>query len=78
MWDLGMTAEEMERPDLVSEKVAEVDEAFDLVLISERMEESLVLLADRLCWPLHVVSSLPALVRKSQFKVRVVASSTLP
>ena len=47
-----------------------VDEKFDLVMITERMEESLVLLADMLCVSLDTVAMVKALnVRpKSQVK----------
>ncbi len=33
-----------------------MDFAFDLVMLAERMDESLVLLADLLCLPLHRVA----------------------
>ncbi len=39
---------------VIDAKISEVDRRFDLVLIMERMEESLVLLADMFCWPLQV------------------------
>ena len=38
------------------------------VLITERMEESLVLLADLLCWPLEWVTHLDLNVRKPELK----------
>ena len=40
------------------------DEHFDLVMISERMDESLVLMADTLCVPLEDVTSLKNNARK--------------
>ena len=40
------------------------DEHFDLVMISERMDESLVLMADALCMPLEDVTSLKNNARK--------------
>lgn len=36
-------------------QVARADDQFELVLVAERMEESLVLLADYLCWELRDV-----------------------
>ena len=40
------------------------DEHFDLVMISERMDESMVLVADALCVPLEDVTSLKNNARK--------------
>ena len=39
-------------------------------MIAERMDESLVLLADLLCWPLDWVSHLDLNVRKQELKVQ--------
>ena len=36
----------------------QVESDFDLVLILERLDESLVLLADKLCWSLQDVATL--------------------
>ncbi len=51
LWDLGVTAEEMENETVVEEKIRQFDKQFDLVLVTERFEESLVLMGDELCWP---------------------------
>ena len=51
LWDLGVTRTEMEDPRVVARKIAEMDAQFDLVMMVERFEESLVLLQDLLCWP---------------------------
>ncbi len=40
--------------DLAAEEtVRALEREFSVVLLAERMEESLVLLAHQLCWPLH-------------------------
>ena len=41
-----------------------MDQHFDLVMLSERMDESMVLMADALCLPLEEVTSLKNNVRK--------------
>ncbi len=41
----------MEDMKTVSQKIIDFDRQFDLVLITERFEESLALLGDLLCWP---------------------------
>ena len=50
LWDLGLM--DTSHFDLVQAKVQEVDKNFNLVLIAEHFEESLVLLSHQLCWPL--------------------------
>lgn len=45
------------RSDLeVSKLIKQMEEQFNLVMISEHMESSLVLLADAMCWPLEDVT----------------------
>ena len=51
LWDLGMNANSMTNKQLVLKKIQELDKQFDLVLIAEHFDESLVLLDDILCWP---------------------------
>ena len=34
------------------DRIKEMEKEFDLVLFSEMFDESMVLLADKLCWPL--------------------------
>jgi galactose-3-O-sulfotransferase 2 len=40
----------------VRKLIAKMEEQFDLVLIAEQMERSLVLLADLMCWPIEDVT----------------------
>lgn len=46
--------------------IKKLDEQFEIVLIAERMEESLVLLAERLCWPLEYLIHLDLNIRKPE------------
>jgi len=62
LWDLGLT--NTEDPALVEEKVQELDRDFDLVMIAEELEESLVVLSNELCWPLVNMTSLKLNTRK--------------
>ena len=52
LWDLGTSSLEMEDPVMVEENIARYDSDFDLVMITEYFDESLVLLAELLCWDL--------------------------
>ena len=57
LWDLGTTDIEMEDAGTVQAKISRFDSEFDLVLIAEYFDESLVLLAAILCWDLSDVRS---------------------
>ena len=65
LWDLGTTHIEMEDARTVQAKIARLDSEFDLVLIAEYFDESLVLLADILCWDLSDVRYLKQNARVS-------------
>ncbi|KAB7494421.1 Galactosylceramide sulfotransferase [Armadillidium nasatum] len=53
LFDFGLD-ENISISDL-REKIEEIDRIFDLIIIAERMEESLVLLRHKLCWSLEDV-----------------------
>ena len=48
---------------------SKVIEKFDLVLIYEHFEESMVLMADMFCWPLHFVAGIKHNVIPPSYKV---------
>ncbi|XP_014673673.1 PREDICTED: galactosylceramide sulfotransferase-like [Priapulus caudatus] len=50
LYDFGMDFEDSENEDLVDAKIARIFDRFDLIMIVERFDESLVLLRDLLCW----------------------------
>ncbi len=56
--DLGMEAEQVDNMTAVKRTIKDVEEKFEVVLIMERFEESLVHLADAFCWPLEDVAYL--------------------
>ena len=66
---MGMPAADLQNIEEVKVKVLQVDSDFDFVMISERFEESLILLAELLCWPLEYVTGLKHNVRKDILKV---------
>ena len=49
--------------------IKKIDDEFDLVLISEKFDESMILLANKLCWPLEYVKSFILNARMSIHKV---------
>ena len=42
--DFGVRWEDFDQPEVINRKINEIDLTFDLLLVSERMEESLILL----------------------------------
>ncbi|XP_037089717.1 galactose-3-O-sulfotransferase 2-like [Pollicipes pollicipes] len=57
LWDFGLSAEELTDERRIRQKIIEIERDFDLLLIADRMDESLVLLRELLCWPpLYMVS----------------------
>lgn len=57
-YDLGMKEEHFSSEERIDEFINKIDNEFDLVMISEYMEASLVLLCDLMRWPLENVVSL--------------------
>ena len=57
MFDFGYNAV-FKNKDEIEKTIQEIDQIFDFILISNYMDESLVLLADMLCCPLAEVSSI--------------------
>ena len=55
-FDLGLVYDRFRGMEGVKDFIDQIDKNFDLVMITERMEESLVLLADILCVPLETVT----------------------
>lgn len=58
LWDLGLPAEDMNDENRVWEYVAKLNIRLHLVLVAERMDESLILLRELLCWPTEYLVSL--------------------
>ena len=53
LWDLGMKVSKMEQESVLREKIMFYESEFDLVLLAERFDESLVVMKDVLCWDLQ-------------------------
>lgn len=71
LWDLGMSANDMESRELVQRKINETEKEFDLVMIVERFDESMVLLQDLLCWELEDLTYLKQNERKAEKKSKI-------
>jgi len=63
-WDLGRFTSQIKTKEEVELRITDLEKEFDLVMISEDIDSSLVLLAQQLCWPLSKVTSLKLNARK--------------
>ncbi|XP_065218761.1 galactose-3-O-sulfotransferase 2-like isoform X2 [Planococcus citri] len=61
--DLGFDLAQSKNTTAVTEFIAKIDREFDFVMITEHMDESFVLLANLMGWPLEYVASLKLNVR---------------
>jgi len=64
LWDLGLLQKDIANIEAVRRKIEEIDENFDLVMIAEDFNASLVFLSEELCWPLANMTSLKVNARK--------------
>ena len=53
LWDLGLSASDMESRAMVQRRINDTEKEFELVMITERFDESMVLLQELLCWDLE-------------------------
>lgn len=65
-FDLGYDPDTFYDDAKIDSMIQEVEDVFHLVLVAERMDESLVLLGHALCWPLHSMIALRKNARPSQ------------
>ena len=65
-WDMGLSPEIFDDEIAITEEIERLDREFDLVMVANRMEESLVLLKHLLNWPLENVVHLNLNRRKPE------------
>lgn len=71
LWDMGLSLEDMEDPEAVEAKIREAEDTFDLVMIAERFDESVVLLRELLCWEYKDVAYFKLNSRKEGSKSKI-------
>ena len=64
LWDLGLLKKDITNMVAVKRKIKEIDKNFDLVMIEEDFNASLIFLSEELCWPLANMTSLKVNARK--------------
>jgi len=58
LWDLGRKPKDTETEEQVIQVIKQIEKEFDIVLIAEDMDSSLVLLSQELCWPINHFTTL--------------------
>ncbi|XP_059468488.1 galactosylceramide sulfotransferase-like isoform X2 [Neocloeon triangulifer] len=66
--DFGLPERDSYSEEKVKQKISEIEQDFDLIMVAEELEASLVLLSELLCWPLDAMVALPVNVRFPQYK----------
>ncbi len=56
LYDLGLQRNDLATPDKIDKHIQFVDKSFDLILISEFLKESLILLKDLMCWTMEDIA----------------------
>ena len=69
LFDMGMLERDAFDVDIVKAYIKNFKKEFDFIMIAEFFEESLILLAHYLCWPLEFMVGVSHNVRKSDKKV---------
>ena len=68
LWNLGLDYADMDNLTRVERKIEELDSEFDLVLLADRWQESMVLMKELLCWDYKDVVSFKLNGRKEDTK----------
>ena len=68
LFDFGMNQKDMDDDEKVKSKIGELDTEFDLVMITEYFDESLLLLRKLLCWRMDDIVYLMQGVRSAKYR----------
>ena len=71
LFDFGLATSLLQNMTAIKEKIDEIDKRFDLIMIAERFDESMVLLKDLLCWNTSDVTSFKQNARQSGKKTQL-------
>lgn len=68
LWDFGLNPQQFDNKSAIEAKIVEIEQTFELVLITEEFDQSMVLLKNLLCWDYRDVTSLKLNARKASSK----------
>ena len=73
LWDLGI--DDTDNKTDIREKITEVEDSFNLIMMVERFEESLILMKNELCWDYTELTSLKLNGRVNDVKTKLNATT---
>ena len=76
LFDLGVERSVFENRTAIKRRIKELDAEFDLILISEYLDESLILLKNLLCLDFTDILYLPSNVRSDKYKTDITGNIT--
>ena len=65
LWDLGMDVSSINNDTAIRNKIKSYYKEFDLVLIAERFDESLIVMKNYLCWDMEDILYLKVIINGS-------------
>ena len=65
LWDLGMDVSSINNDTAIRNKIKSYYKEFDLVLIAERFDESLIVMKNYLCWDMQDILYLKVIINGS-------------
>ncbi|KAJ6217974.1 hypothetical protein RDWZM_009131 [Blomia tropicalis] len=68
MYDMGFDSKDFDNQEQITQYIQQLDSIFSLVMVSERMDESLILLKDLLCWDYEDVVAFRLNARNVSYK----------
>ena len=71
LWDFGLDEIHFENSTVIRSKIEEIESTFELVLLTEQFDESMVLLKDLLCWDYRDMTSLKLNAQKASSKSKI-------
>merc|ERR1712223_496160 len=71
LWDFGLDEKHFENVTAIKSKIEEIDSTFALVLLTEKFDESMILLKDLLCWDYRDMTSLKLNAHDSSSKSKL-------
>ena len=71
IYDLGLSSKQALDPFYVNYKIKQLDNEFDLVLIKEYFDESLILMKKLFCWEIDDILYIPKRIRNSEFRLNI-------
>ena len=71
LYDLGLEFDQMDNESVIWNKIQQLDSEFDLVMIQEYFDESLLLLCKMFCWEMDDIVYLAKAVRSQNLRIKL-------